>query len=115
MLGVYCDVRMISFVGKERGYSCSSTWSIVVCEFCKRKKFGPIVLLIIAVYLEVLFQCLVGVFGLSVSFWVISRSEMKLDVESFSERSEEVRDELHSAVRGHVRWNTVLGKDMEYE
>ena len=42
-------------------------------------------------------------------------SEMKLYVESFSERSEEVRDELCSAVRGRVQWNTVLGKDMEYE
>ena len=106
---------MISFIGKERGYSCSSTRSIVVCELHKCKEFRPIVLLIIAVYAEILFQCLVGAFGLSVSFWVISGSEMKLHVESFSERSEEVRDELRSAVGGHVRWNTVLGKDMEYE
>src|ERR1700691_5703759 len=102
---------MISFVGKERGYSCCSTQSIVVCELHKCKKFGPIVLLIIAVYAEVLFQCLVSAFCLSVSFWVISGSKVKRHIESFSKRSEEVRDELCSVVGGHVQWNTVLEKN----
>ena len=97
-LGVYHDVRMISFIGKERRYSCGGTRSIVVREFRKWKKFGPIVLLIIAVYVKVLFQCLVGAFGLSVAFWMIPGGEMKSHVEDFSEGSEEVRDKLHSAV-----------------
>ena len=87
---MYCDVRVISLVGKEQRYSCSSTWSIVVSELRERKKFLPIVLLVIAVNSEVLFQCLVGAFGLSVAFRVISGGEVKSHVESFSERSEEV-------------------------
>ena len=98
MLRVYRDVRMISFIGKERRYSRGGTRSIVVCELHKWKKFGPIVLLIIAVYVEVLFQCLVGAFGLSIAFWVIPGGEMKPHVKDFSEGSEEVRDELHSVV-----------------
>jgi hypothetical protein len=52
---VYCDIRVISLVGKEWRYSCGSTQSIVVCELCKWKKFLPIVLLRIAVNSEVLF------------------------------------------------------------
>jgi hypothetical protein len=89
-LRVYHDVQIISLVGKEWGYSCSSTRSTVVCELRKRKKFFPIVLLIVAVYAEILLQCLVGAFSLSVAFRVISGSEMKSHVESFSEKSEEV-------------------------
>ena len=58
----------------------------------------PLTLLVVAVYSEILFQCLVGAFGLSITFRVISRSEVKSHVESFSERSEEVQDKLRSAV-----------------
>ena len=112
---MYCDIRVISLVGKEWRYSCSSTWSIIISEFHEWKKFLPIVLLVIAVNLEVLFQCLVGAFGLSVAFRVVSRGEVKSHVESFSERSEEVRDELHSAVGGDVGWYSVLRKHMKYE
>ena len=115
MLGVHCDIRMVSFVGIEWGYSCSSTQSIVVSELRKRKKFRPIVLLIVAVYAEVLFQCLVGAFSLSIAFWVISGGEVKSHIESFSERSEEVQDKLCSAVGCHVRWNSMLRKNMEYK
>ena len=105
---MYCDVQMISLVGEEWRYPRSSTQSIIVSEFLEQKKFFPIVLLIVAVNLEVLFQCLIGTFGLSVAFRMVSRSEMKSHVESFSERSEEVRDELHSVVGGHMRWYSVL-------
>ena len=95
---MHCNVRVISFISKEWGYSCSSTRSIVISELRKCEKFGPVVLLIVAVYAEVLFQCLVGAFGLSVTFWVISGGEVKLHVESFTKRSKEVRDELCSTV-----------------
>jgi len=81
---------MISLVGKEWGYSSGSTQSIVVCKLCEQEKFLPVDLLVVAVNSEVLFQCLVGVFGLSVAFRMISGGEMKSHIESFSERSEEV-------------------------
>jgi len=105
---VYCDIQVISLVGKEWRYSCSSTWSIVVSELQERKKSLPIVLLIVAVNLEVLFQCLVGAFSLSVTFRVVSGGEMKSHIESFSEGPDEVQDELCSMVGCHVRWYSML-------
>ena len=52
-------IWMISFVREEQGYSCCCTWSIIVGEFHKGKKFGPIILLVVVVQTDVLFQCLV--------------------------------------------------------
>ena len=30
-------VRMVAFIGKERGYSSCGVWSVIICEFCDRK------------------------------------------------------------------------------
>src|ERR1700736_4463287 len=89
-LGVYCDVGVISFIRKEWGDIRGCTWSVIVSKFHDWEKSIPIVLLVVAVNAEVLFQGLVGAFGLSVAFWVVSGSETKLHIESFSERPEEV-------------------------
>jgi len=61
------DVRMVSFVREERRDTCGSVWGIVVGEFGERQQLGPIVLLVVAIDLEVLFQGLVDTFGLSSS------------------------------------------------
>jgi len=102
VLRVYRAVRVISLVGEEWRYSGGSTRSIVVCKLREWEKSLPIVLLVVAVNLEVLFQCLVGAFGLSIAFRVVSRGEVKLHVESFSKRPKEVRDELRSTVEGDM-------------
>ena len=99
---MYCDVRVISLVSEEWGYSGGSTRGIVVCELREREKLSSIVLLIIAVNPDVLFQCLICAFGLSVPFRMVTRGEVKLHIESFSERPEEMQDELCSAVGGDV-------------
>jgi len=112
---VYRDVRVITLVGEEWGYTGGSTRSIVVSELREWEKSFPIVLLIVAVNLDVLFQCLICVFGLSVAFRVVSRGEMKPHVESFSERPEEVRDELRAVVGGDMGWNSVFGEHVEYK
>ena len=75
-------VRVVAFVGKKWGYPSRGVWSIVVCELCDRKKVRPIVLLIVAIDSEVLFQSLVHAFGLSVTLGVISRGEVELHVKS---------------------------------
>ena len=49
---------------------------VIVSEFCKSKKLIPVVLLIIAVDSEELFEGLIGVFGLTVSFGMITGSEV---------------------------------------
>ena len=87
---MYRDIRVITLVGVEWRYTGGSTWSIVVSELRKWEKSLPIVLLVVAVNSDVLFQCLICVFGLSITFRVVSGGEMKLHVESFSERPEEV-------------------------
>ena len=102
MLRVYRAVRVISLVGEEWRYSGGSTRSIVVCKLREWEKSLPIVLLVVAVNLDVLFQCLICAFSLSIAFRVVSGGEMKLHRESFSERPEEVRDELCATVRGDV-------------
>ena len=56
---------------------------LVVGELCKGKKFRPIILLVVAVQMDLLFQCLICAFGLSIAFWMISRGKMKLHIKSF--------------------------------
>ena len=102
MLGVYHDVWVISLVSEEWGYFGGSTQGIVVCELREREKLSPVVLLVVAVNPDVLFHCLISAFGLSVAFRMVTGGEVKLHIESFSERPEEMRDELHSAVGGDV-------------
>ena len=80
---MYCYIWMVSFVCEERGYSCCCTLSVIVGEFGKGKKFGPIILLVVAVHTDVLFQCLVSAFGLSIAFWMISQGKVKFHIESF--------------------------------
>jgi len=81
---------MITFVSKERCNTSSGTWSIIVSKFCQREEFRPIVLLIIAINSNILFQGLICLFSLFVSFRVITRGEMELYIQSCSERLEEV-------------------------
>ena len=76
---------MIAFVGEEQRDTGSRAQSIVVGKFRKRKEREPVVLLVIAEYPEVLFQCLIGPFRLSVTFGMISGGEVKLHVECLSE------------------------------
>jgi len=73
-------VQMVTLIGKEWRNSCGCTWSIVVGKFGKREKFRPVILLIIAEDSQVLFQCLIESFSLTVAFWVISRGKMDFHV-----------------------------------
>ena len=40
---MYRDVRVISLVSEEWGYSGGSTQGIVVCKFREREKLSPVV------------------------------------------------------------------------
>ena len=51
---VYTEVRMISFVGEKWGDTSGSTRGIVVSKFRQGQQFGPVVLLVIAIYAEIL-------------------------------------------------------------
>ena len=55
MFRMNCGVWMVTLVGKEGGDSGSITGCIVVGELGEWKEFIPIVLLIIAIDLDILF------------------------------------------------------------
>ena len=43
------DVGVVALVGKEWGDASSCIRSIVVHELCKGQKFGPVILLVVAI------------------------------------------------------------------
>ena len=55
---------------------------------------GPVVLLVIAVDSEILFQSLVSAFGLSIALRVVTRGEVQFHVQDFSEEMEKGQDKL---------------------
>src|SRR5882724_1043163 len=112
MLGVNGEVQMIILVGKEGCNASSGTWSIVVSELSLWKEFRPIVLLVVAIDSEVLFQSLISLFSLSITFGMISRSEVKLHVQCSSKGPEEVGHEFRTTIGSDMAWDTMLGKDM---
>ena len=79
-VGMDEDGGIVSFVGVERRDSSGGVRGIVVRELGKRKKGAPVILLVIAVSVEILFKCLVNSFSLSVSFRMITRGEMNTHV-----------------------------------
>src|ERR1700726_2557027 len=99
---------MITLVCKEWGNPCSGAWSIVVGKFCQGQEFGPVVLLVIAVTTEVLFQCLVSSFHLSIALWVIPRSKVQGHIEDLARQAEKMRDKLRAAIRGDVQRNSMF-------
>ena len=76
------NVRMVAFVGKEGRNSSRGVRSIVIGKLRDWKKVGPVVLLVVAIDLEVLFKGLIRAFGLSVTFRVVPGGEVELHVES---------------------------------
>jgi hypothetical protein len=112
---MYCDVRVIPFVGKEGRSATGCTWSIVVSKFSEGKERRPVVLLVVAEYSEVLFECLIESFSLSVSFRMIARGEVNLHVQRLSEGSEEAGDKLRFPVASDMRRDSVFGEYMDDE
>ena len=105
---------MITFVSKERGNTSSGARSIIISKFHQREEFGPIVLLIIAINSNVLFQGLICLFSLSVSFRMITGGEVEFHIQGCSEGLEEVGYKLRATVRGDMRLNAMLGEYMHY-
>src|SRR6266498_3937449 len=93
-LGVNREVRVVSFVSEERGHTGSLARRIVVGELSQRKQLGPVVLLVIAVGAEVLFEGLIDPLSLTIPFRMISQSEVELHTNRCAEAAEEMRDEL---------------------
>jgi len=67
---------VISVVGKEGGYSCGSGLCVVVAEFGNWQQNFQVVLLVVAVYPEIVLAGGIGSFRLSVRLWVESCAEV---------------------------------------
>ena len=67
---------MIAFVGVEWGDLCCGAWGIVVCELTEWEELVPVVLLVVALDPDVLFQGLVSVLGLPITFRMITCGEV---------------------------------------
>jgi len=111
-VGVDCYVRVVAFVGEEGRDTSGCARGVVKSELCEWEEFGPIVLLVVTVDLEILFESLVHPLGLTISLWVITRGEMQGHSECFSEGAEEVGDELQTSVGGDMGGYSVFGKHM---
>ena len=85
---MYGDVGVIALVGKELGGTSSSIGGIIIYKFYEGQGVRPVVLLIVAVDSEILFQGLVNVFSLSAAFRVVSGGEVELHVKSLPESLE---------------------------
>ena len=46
---------------------------------------------------------------------MITQCEMQLHIKGFPERTEEMGDKLRATIRCNVGWDSMLGKDVEYE
>lgn len=92
--GVDGNRWVVAFVREKGGNPRSCVRCVVIREFREREQIGPVVLLIGAINADVLFEGLVGSFGLSIAFWMITRCEVKADVEQFSEGAEKVGNEF---------------------
>ena len=101
---------MVAFVCKEWGDTGRVVDCIVEGKLGKGKKRRLIVLLIGAEGVEDLFKGVVDTFCLSVSFQVVSGSEVKVHVQCFSKGAEEDRDELRTTVRGDVCQDAMFGE-----
>ena len=81
---------MITFVCVEWGDHRSHAWSIIVGKLHKGKESEPVVLLIVTVDPNVLFQGLISALSLPITFWMVSQGEVQLHVQGCAKRLEEV-------------------------
>ena len=87
-------VQVVALVSKERGHTSSLARCVVVSELGQRKQLRPVVLLVVAVGAEVLFEGLIDLLSLTIPFRMISRSEVELHTKHCAEAVEEMRDKL---------------------
>jgi hypothetical protein len=98
---------VISLVGVEGGDLRGVVGCIVICEFCEGEQLGPVGLLVVAVHVQILLQCLIDTLGLSVSFWVITGRKAQLHVKSHAKRAGEMGDEFRAVVTSNMTRNAV--------
>ena len=106
-------VWVIPLVGVEWCNGGSRTWSVVVSELRKWKQREPVVLLIVAVDPDVLFQGLISALSLTVTFRMVPRGEVQLHVQGSAKQLEEAQDEFRTPVASYMGRDSVLREDVD--
>ena len=70
------EVRVIAFVGVEWGDLRCGAQGVVVRELAEWEELVLVVLLVVAVDPDILFQGLVSVLSLPITFWMVTRGEV---------------------------------------
>ena len=71
--------RVIAIVCKEGIDLGTRVDSIIISKLCQRQQFCPIVLPVVAIESQILFQCLVCPFCLSIHLWTIGSGEVQFE------------------------------------
>src|SRR5271170_755315 len=93
---------VVAVVGKEWGHLSRGILGIVVHKLGKGEELVPVILLVIAVYPQILFQRLIYPFRLPIGLGVVCRRPVTLDIEPFEQVPSEMRDKLGSPIRDGV-------------
>jgi hypothetical protein len=88
---------------------------VVVSEFSEGKERTPVVLHVVAVHPNVLFQSLVDTLGLSVGGRVVAGGEVETHIECFSQGSGQMVNKLGAPIGGDMTRNSMLGEDVKDE
>jgi hypothetical protein len=88
---------------------------VVVSKFSEGKERTPVILHVVAVHLDVLFQSLVDMLGLSVSGRMAAGGEVETHIKHFSQESGEMINKLGAPIGGDMTRNSVLGEDVKDE
>src|SRR3984957_8094123 len=101
---MYCNVGVITFISEERRNTHCSTRSIVKGKLGQQKESFPVILLVVAVHMQILFQSLVCSFSLSIAFGMISGSKVKLHIFFKAFLRDLKKWEMNSGPRSDVTW-----------
>ena len=93
---------MVTLVCEEGGHAGGGLRGVVVSELGVWQQRRPVILLVVDIHAQVLFQDLVGALGLPVGLGVVRSTEVGLDTEEGAERRPEPRHEVLTAVRHDV-------------
>lgn len=110
MFRVHWNIRIVVLFSKEQESTNGSIGSIIIGKLYKRQKFGPVVLLVVIIYLKVLFQSLVHIFSLSITFRVVTWNKVKIYVQSYTWQMKKIWDKLWVIVGDKIKINAVFGK-----
>lgn len=106
---------MLAKNGEERRDARGGVRSVVVHELREGPKISPVILVIVAVDSEILFEGLIDAFSLSVGLRMMSGGMVHANAKQFGEGVEKLGDEFSTTVGGEVRQSTVFGEHMDEE